>query len=357
MKTRGHVKGQLFGYRELPEKSGLWGVLLPRPGEKAVAQEPDAQDAIECIDADRLVFTNAGPVGNRGFLLALLLPFTLVQLIALARFCVAIDFSSAFDLAFIAVLVVFTLVPAAVAFYCVRAYLPPPVQISRRLRKVYAWLDRQKQWIALDYDGLTPVTFVRRIVTSSGSTTAYVLTLCQLKPGTREIEFSVVPAPAQGTPRACGELWEFIRRYMDRDATALPPVRLVPAVKHPKAWMARSDRTIFAGHMDDQHRIKRDWFSMAVVWFWGSLGYWWERAAGWIERTAPRRPLPAELQEQAPSAAEGAYRIIPFTPIEEQAQSGTLPYMRRRWFICGVIGTAVWGWLFGLVAAGIWVMH
>lgn len=360
MRVRGHIKGQLFGYRELPNESGLWGGLLPRPGEKAVAHEPNAQDVIERIDADQLVFANRERAGNRGFLFSLFVPMALIVL-SLAFWASSLSPHPAAPKWIIPFLVILSLgmggTFALIALRGARAYLPPHIHISRRHRKIYAWLAQKKQWIALDYDKLAPAAFVHRVVTTSGSATVYVLALCQLKPGTREIEFSVAPAPAQGTPQSCGELWEFIRRYMDGDASALPPVRLVPTLSHPKAWMARTDRTVFAGQIDEQHRIKRDVFSMAVVWFWGSLGYWWERAAGWIERTAPRRPLPPELQEQIPVRAATGYRIVPFTPLEEQAQAGTLPHMRRRWFICGVIGTAVWGWLFGLLAAGIWVMR
>jgi len=363
MKGSQHVSGQLFGYRELPAESGLWGVLLPRPGEKPVAHEPVAQDVIESINADRLVFTRADRVGNRGFGLSfgvyvgLMICATLLPLFLWGMTSAKVALSPWELFFFFSLLLCAGGIPLTWAYLSAKRALPPPIVISRSRRKVWTWLDHQKQWTALDYDRVTPATFVRRVVTGSGSATVYALALCQLKPGTREIEFSVVPAPAQGTPQACGELWEFIRRYMDGDPAALPAVRLVPPLDHPKAWMARSDRTVFAGQIDEQHRIKRDGFSMAVVWFWGSLGYWWERAAGWIERTAPRRPLPLELQETAPGKSNSAYRVIPFTAIEQQAQAGTLPHMRRRWFICGVIGTAVWGWLFGLLVVGIWVMR
>jgi len=360
MKGSKYLSGQLFGYRELPAESGSWGVLLPKPGEKPVAHEPDAQDVIQNIDSDGLVFSSTERVGNRGFLLCLSGFIAAVFLFGSAvHLSAPVVEQQHWSLLLIDGLL-FAFVPllAVVAAYInARRLLPGAALISRRLRKIYAWRHQQKQWIALDYDNVTAATFVRRVVTGSGSATVYVLTLCQLKPGTREIQFSVVPAPAQGTPQACGELWEFIRRYMDGDPAALPPVRLVPPLDHPRAWMARSDRTVFAGQIDEQHRVKRDGFSMAVVWFWGSLGYWWERAAGWIERTAPRRPLPLEMQEAAPSKSNSAYRVIPFTAFEQQAQAGTLPHMRRRWFICGVIGTAVWGWLFGLLVVGIWVIR
>jgi len=66
MGVKTHVRGQLFGYKELPDESGLWGVLLPRPGDTAVAHEPDAQDVIQQIAASRLIFGNSETGGNRG---------------------------------------------------------------------------------------------------------------------------------------------------------------------------------------------------------------------------------------------------------------------------------------------------
>lgn len=358
MKASGHINGQLFGYRELPEKSGLWGVLLPKPGERSVAHEPNAQNIFERIDGKTMVFATPDHVGNRGFLFALCTPT--------AALCIPMPFIT---LAWVGehpwwVILPFTIVgllffiPLAITSYkSARKPLLPPVIVHHDEQKIYFWLHREGEWLGVDYSNLTAATFVRRTASSSGAITTYVLTLCQLKPGTRQIEYAIVPAPAQATPQACGELWEFIRRYMDGDADALPPVRLVPPIDHPKAWMARTDRTVFAGQIDEQHRIKRDWFSMAVVWFWGSVGYWWERAAGWIERTAPRHPLPPELQGLCAAVTDNPLRVIPPSPVEQQARAGTLPHMRRRWFICGVIGTAIWGTLFGLIAAGIWLMR
>jgi len=65
-----HIKGRRLGHKELPKQSGLWGVLLPRPGEEAVAHEPDAQDVVRRLDDSCLVFENAMHAGNRGFLFA-----------------------------------------------------------------------------------------------------------------------------------------------------------------------------------------------------------------------------------------------------------------------------------------------
>ncbi|MBI5271022.1 MAG: hypothetical protein HY856_15245 [Burkholderiales bacterium] len=351
-----HVRGQLFGYRELPEESGLWGMLLPRPGHEVAAHGSDAQDVIDRLDEDRLVFANTERLGIRGFLLAFFLPFTLVQLIATIRFIPSVKLDSAFDLAFIAMLLAFTAIPCAAVFYCARAPIPPPVIISRRLRRIYAWPANGKGWISVDYDDVVPATFVHRMVTTSGSATTYVLTLCQLKAGTREIECSIVPAPAQSLPQSCGQLWEFIRRYMDGPAHALPPVRLVPPLTA-AAWMARADREVLHNQVDDEHRVVRRVTSMYMVWWYGIVFYWAERARNWIERTAPRRPLPPELAEEDAPPLASDYRIIPYSPIELQAQAGTLPHMRRRWFICGVLSTVLWGTLFGLLAASAWVMR
>lgn len=353
-----HVKGQLFGYRELPQESGLWGVLLPRPGEKLVAHEPDAQDVIEHLDADRLVFACSESVGNRGSLFAFLAPMAAVLLCyaiwaaTLSRHPEAPQWINA---AALALFLGASVICAAVAALSARSLLPSPIVISRRLRRIYAWLDNKRGWVSLDYDRLVPATFVHRMVTTSGSATTYVLTLCQLKEGSRQIEYAVVPAPAQSLPQTCGQMWEFIRRYMDGDAQALPPVRLVPPASHPGSWMARADREVLQNQVDDEHRVVRRITSMYLVWWYGIVFYWAERARNWIERTAPRRPLPDELRESEAQSSPNGYRIVPYTPVEQQAQAGTLPHMRRRWFICGVLSTALWGALFGMLAAAAWM--
>ena len=233
-----------------------------------------------------------------------------------------------------------------------------PVYLSRKYRKVYAWSERTRQWLALDYDMLVPATFVRKIVTPSGAATVYSLTLNQLQPDSRAIEYSVVPAPARGHPAHCGAIWEYIRRYMDGPPEALPAVRLVPTLSdQPNSWMARTDRTIFTDFIDDEHHVKHSVFAASVVWFWGSLGYWWERAAGWIERTAPRPALPQELDASLKTADSSKYPVLAATEIQLRAQAGTLTYMRVRWLICGIIGSLIWGGLFALLSAGMWVMR
>lgn len=360
MAIKTHVRGQLFGYKELPVESGLWGVLLPRPGEKAVAHEPDAPDVIQQIDEVQLVFGNSERAGNRGFLFAFFVPMTLILLSWVLGFMQLTPHASTTKLVMVSLYLFFGTIAGifgAIAFWAARSLLPPPVLISRKLRKVYFWHQQAKAWVALDYDRLTPTTFVHRAVTTSGAFTVYVLILCQLKAGSREIEFSTAPAPAQSTPQACGQLWEFIRRYMDGAPSALPGVRLLPAQADKRNWMARADREVLINQVDDQHKVERRLIAMYLVWWYGIFFYWPERARNWIERTAPRRALPPELQ-----AADGGvgpsnpYRIVPPSSIEQEAQAGTLLYMRRRWFICGVVSTLFWGGVFGLLAASIWLM-
>jgi hypothetical protein len=358
--TKSHRRGLLFGYRELPRESGLWGMLLPRPGDKTVAHDPEARDVVQEIDSARLAFGNSERFGNRGFVFALTAPLILVLgaftlgFVGISPHPAAPPWVKPFGYSVFGTLIILSLL---LAHWAARSTVSAPVIISRRLRKVYAWIDK-RGWVGLEYDDLVPATFVNQAVTTSGTVTAYVLVLCQLKVGTREIEYSVIPAPARGHPMHCGAIWEFIRRYMDGPPDGLPPVQLLPSVtRQPNAWMARTDRAIFGDFIDEQHRVKRSLFAIGVVWFWGSLGYWWERAAAWIERTAPRRPLPPELQATLVDDQPNPYRIVEPNEVERQAQAGTLPYMRRRWLICGVISTAIWGWLFGLIIAGVWTMR
>jgi len=33
-----------------------------------------------------------------------------------------------------------------------------------------------------------------------------------------------------------------------------------------------------------------------------------------------------------------------------------LPHMRRRWLICGVLSTALWGFMFGSLVVRLWLL-
>lgn len=363
MGMNARLRSQILGFGSLPEQSGLWGILLPKPGEKAVAHEPDAQDVARSIDERCLVLDNSVEVGDRGFGLSFGSVFSawwclaIVPQFALLLSAATVSLALWEWLFFGALALGFGIIPGGWAYRSARTPLPPSVYISRELRKLFVWQATTNSWLALDYDNLVPVTYASKVITSSGSATVYILTLHQLKPGTRDIEFAVSPVPPGGHPEHCGAIWEFIRRYMDGRPEDLPPIRLVPLNDNPKAWMARTDRTVFSDFIDDEHRIKPSIFAHCVVLFWGSLGYWWERAAGWIDRTAPRVPLPHELQATLAADRPHLYRVLPPTAIQQQAQQCTLPHMHRRWLFCAVVGTAVWGWLFGLVTAGIWLLR
>ena len=357
MDTTSHIKGQLFGYKELPAESGLWGILLPRPGDKVVAHEPDAQDVVQRLDDSCLVFDHSSVVGNRGFLFALFVPFSLLPMHLVPLLFRLSAKPMSFILFSYFVVIGLIAISLLTVYRAARDPLRPPVYLCRKSREIYAWHVRAKKWIVLDYDRVVPATVVIKAVTPAGSSTGYALTFNQLQLGSRAIEYSVMPVSARGHPRYCGEMWEYVRRYMDGPPEALPPIRLVPTLRdQPNAWMARTDRALFTDFVDESHRVKRELFAIVVVWFWGSLGYWWERAAGWIERTAPKMPLPEELQRCVSSASSADYRMIEASESEKMAQAGTLPHMRRRWAVCGLIGTMVWGGLFALVMAGFWLM-
>ena len=363
MSLNQHVAGQLFGYTTLPDENGLWGILLPRPSDKSEQSEPDAQDVVQKITADHLVFENVHNFNNRGALLFLFAPMTAIMAgFMLSIPSIALHPTTPFYFPYVFMVLIGGIAAAFgfTAYRSARKPLPPPVYISRPLRKVLAWQEKTKTWLALDYDTLVPATYARKMVTTSGSATLYALTLHQLKPGTREIEHAVTPVEHRGTPDQCRAIWEFIRRYMDGKPEDLPPIRLVPSIHNPKAWMARTDRTVFGGLIDDEHRIKfKDIvFAYFVVYFWGTVGYWWDRAACWIERTAPRAPLPDWLSSSTSAEKTASpYRVIPPTPTQLQAQEGTLPHMRRRWLVCGVLSTALWGFMFGSLVVRFWLLE
>ncbi len=343
----------LSQHRKVPETSGMWGFLLPRPGDKAVSHEPDSMGELKEINPAYLRLEPLERLGDRGAGLVIGTGIAVTMLVTLVpgyldmlldpniRTFAVIEWIGLW-----AILAFVTLVPLTIAYLCARNPLPPPMIVSRRHRTIYAWENKQKKWIGLKYDTLVPATYRLRMFTMGGSHTVYRLFLCQLKPGSRDIEWALGLGMAGMGPEYAGALWEFIRRYMDGPPQALPPSRLLPPTDHPKSWMALTDRTALQSCIDEQYRVRPGFWGSYAAWFGGSIGYWTERAGSWIRRTAPRHPYAPEVQAAMQWEGENPYPILPPSEIDLLALEGKLPHMRRRWFICGVFSTLIFGFLF-----------
>ena len=77
----------------------------------------------------------------------------------------------------------------------------------------------------IDWDKIVPVTRRVQLFHPSGSSTLYSLQLLEVDPGTKAILKTVTVFNPQRDPELCGEMWEYIRRYMNGTAESLPPAR------------------------------------------------------------------------------------------------------------------------------------
>lgn len=349
-----YVKAQLVGLKMLPTESGLWGVLLPKPGEKAVAHQPTEREDIEVLNPAVLRFSSRDFDGmNRGYGVALGVFAAALLSIGLAPLCIGWNWRSSSNVAssVLALIVCWGMVAAFAtwAYRSARAPMPEPMTLARKLRRFYFWADRKNGWQSWPYDDLVPFAQVNTLVTSAGASTVFTLRLALIDPETREFKQVISPAPPQRTPESCGAIWEFIRRYMDQPPEALPPVRLQPDLNDPAADLARFDRR-FEGFITPDHHIAPGILPKLFVGFWSVVDYWQMRAMAWIERTAPRPVPPPELSEALNWHGENPYRIVPPTADELLAWKGQLPRLRWRWRIAQIASTVLWGGLFLFMA-------
>lgn len=346
-------QGQLLGLKTLPTENGAWGVLLPRPGDKQRTHKPDATEFVEVLDANQL--RRGFEDGNRGFGVAL---GSCIGALAMIATLVATQKPLERELHWLEVIGVasifflWVVVPVTWAYRSARAPFREPFILSRKLRRFYLWVDKKQGWQHWNYDELVPFTQVNKLVTSAGATTAFALRLVVLDPKTREIKQSLTPAPVQRTPEQCGEIWEFIRCYMDGQPEDLPPVRSRPGIHDRAADLVRFDRQ-FTGAITADHRFGPGIFPKLYFGFWSVINYWQLRPMAWIQRSAPRVAMPLELAQALSQESPNPYRFLLRTPDEELALQGRLPRLRWRWAVVQLISTALWGGLFVLMSYGL----
>lgn len=346
----------MLGLKVLPKESGNWGILLPLPTEPVLAHAPEVTGAVERIDPAALQFdTTDFDDMNRGYGLVLglfMALFSTICTLALAPKLFSQDLAS---IEFVVLPMLLLGLPVAFAFWALRSARAPlrePFILSRKLRKFYVWVDKKQGWRSWDYDSLTPFTQVNRLVTAAGASTVYALRLVVLDQKTRAIKETITPVPVKRTPEACGQMWEFIRCYMDGQPQDLPPVRLQPEQGDKAANLVRFDSR-FTGVITPDHSFEPGIFPRLFFWFWAIVDYWQMRAMVWIQRKAPRPAHPPELVDTLHWSGPNPYKVIKPNHDEMLARSGSLPDLRRRWLIAGVLATLLYGGLFALMTAGI----
>lgn len=356
------ARDALLGMKELPKEGGRWGLLLKKgaePGELT----PAAYGSVQKVDPTHIEFVPQILLSDRGMgvfyglwfcALALFLfgPGTPGFLIKSFRAGGA-ELTPA--IVWMTISVLAAVLPFIWAYRSARMSLPPPVILSRTLRRFYWWGGRKEGWQSLDYDNAVPVTLTAPVVTVAGSATFFGLSLMELEPGSRRIVKRIGPAPPLGRAEHPEQVWEFIRTYMDGSPEQLPPVDPVPPIEDRRADLARMDRLMLGDFVDARHRLIPGIFPKLYTGFYGAVGYWTERCWLWVQRTAPRPEYPPELREALQWQGENPYRTRPPTEEETLAWEGRLPHLRRRWMIVAVLSTLIYGGMFLLMTIGAWL--
>lgn len=268
------VRDLVLGMKDLPEKGGYWGLLLSKKGVPADL-EPASASAIQSVNDRYILFAPSLQASNRGF------GFVFGSVIGLAFLSMFVSVLTIYglynDAGFVVdrliVLLILAILGAGFfgwAYVSLRTKVSPPVVLSKRLRRFYYWMNSKDGWISLPYDDVQPVNMVARMYSTAGGSTAYVLAMVDLVPGSRRIRWYLplaVPHRSIETPE---RIWAFIRCYMDGAPEYLPPVEAQPAIDDPRADLARMDRFLFGSLVDENHRVVPGVFSKLYVGFVGA---------------------------------------------------------------------------------------
>ncbi len=353
-----HGRGRA-GITMVPEKSGAWGWLLPAGSQRARSPE-DPSILYNVVEINPACLRLVDPTENlRGLGIVMTIMFSLMLLLIATNFILFYDTATrgygGEYLAFVAggsLLGVFGLWRA---YRAASAPMQYTSIISRRLRRIYAW-SRKGGWISVDYDRAVAFIFRGRLVAPTGASAPVVsLRVAELEPGSRRIARCVAPTRIFSSREAAAGAWQFIRRYMDEDPAAVPPVVLMPNHRiNAFAWM---DRELFTEEIDRQH-YPAGLFDGFAFWIIAGAYYLPNWMEYWVRRYGKRPPLPPELAAALQWEGENPYRVVPPTPEETLAMQGKLPHMKKRWLHASILGILLWGVLplgFVLVTVLKWI--
>jgi len=338
------VRDLVLGMKELPEKGGYWGLLLNKKGVPADL-EPASASAFQSVNDRYIMFTPSLQASNRGFgfVFGSVIGFAILSMLCSALILDGLYDDSGFVIERLFALLIIAFLGSGFfgwAYISLRSKVSPPVVLSKKFRRFYYWMNRKDGWISLPYDDVQPVNMVARMYSTAGGSTAYVLAMVDLVPGSRRIRWYLPLALPHRSIETPERIWAFIRCYMDGAPENLPPVEAQPEIDDPRADLARMDRFLFGSLVDENHRVVPGVFSKLYVGFVGGTMYWFERAGLWISRTAPRPQWPDEIaEEMALPVDSSAYKVCAPTPAQRLANENALPHMRRRWMVLGVIST------------------
>lgn len=294
----------MAGFQVLPERNGYWGHFLTNAGLPGCARVGPGR-AVQWNDENCLVFSAWRRSSHRGFLFVLslmaLLPlFSMAMNVLLA---IKSETQGWPHLMVLAALFIAGMIGClALARHLYRKPAEPPVVLSRRLGKFYAWLDASRGWKSLDYDTVVPISRWDSVRGKHVSTPVQVLAVVTLVPGSRQIDtFLPLSEPALNDAGP-EELWEFLRHYMNGDMSTLPVSAAPPRLVGVRADLVQLERLVFDPWIDRDHRVRglSGWLHILLL---GSFMFWFELTGFWLLRRAPRVAWPDALADELDSLA------------------------------------------------------
>ncbi len=297
-----------------------WGIPLPLPNDRAITHEPRAE-LIHEVNPAYLSYWNPDAVGRAFYFWASAIVGLVPAIISVISYVSHVirngsvtkgEPIAAIDIGVIVFLSSFAILAAVLTYLSLRLPLRPPTYSSRTLRRVYGWHGNKKVdagWMSIPWDKVIPVTRRVQLFHPSGSSTLYVLQLLEVDPDTKAILKTIPVFNPQRDPQICGEMWEYIRRYMNGAPEGLPPARtdwrmggfLGLAIRlHEMAfetWM-RPDGTLRLGPISF-------FFAPCFV----ATIYLYIALAVWLERIIPMQKTPAELEQASRWVGKNPYPI------------------------------------------------
>ncbi|SDY78866.1 hypothetical protein SAMN04487939_10689 [Lysobacter sp. yr284] len=347
----------MLPFQRLPERNGLWGVILPRLGEEREPGPLGEAGQIARIDPAGVQFVRIQRMGWRGAgwvlgagggLMAALMfaPLLWSFLHAGHRLGPVVAASMC------AILLLPLLAGALTAYRARTLELPPPVVLSRRLRRFYQWRGNREGWVSVAADTGTAVIQAAAVVTQAGGDMGYRLHVVEFDAGSRAIRKQVAISEVVSDPDELAWLWDFLCRYLDEAPERLPAVRNA-GFEGEGAWLARADRYLFSGLVDGEHRLVPGRFNAFRFYFAAVLEYWYLRCGAWIEGKASTPAYPPDLADAMRWGGANPYAREAASPAQQAASRGDLDHFRRRWRIVAVLSTLLYGGIFvGMIAIG-----
>lgn len=307
-----------------------WGIPLPLPHDRAITHEPRAE-LIHEVNPAYLSYWNPDGFGRAfyfwasaliGLITSSVMAFSFLSHVIRTGSVSKGEPIDAIDIGVIIFAGSLPILSAVFAYLSVRLPLRPPTYLSRTLRRVYGWHGTKKidgGWMSIDWDKVVPVTRRVQLFHQSGSSTFYVLQLLEVEPGTKAILKTVAVFNPQRAPELCGEMWEYIRRYMNGAPENLPPARIDWRMKGFFGLVVRLHEMAFELWMrpDGTVRLGPISFFFAPLLVAGS--YFYIGIGVWLEHIIPKQRVPAELEQANRWVGRNPYPIYESSP-EEQAR-------------------------------------